>query len=1115
MHFENLSRANGLVQSNISSITCDHRGFVWFGSSDGLYEWDGLSLSIYTSEKGDSLSLSDDNISCLHPDPNQKGLWIGTVFGGINYFDYDKKEFHSFLPSINNENGVKNYLNNIRSLCKINDSTLLIGTKAQGLIKLIIKGKKIKSLERISTSADELNFRVYKIKKINTQIFVGSSRGLLILTEEGKLTEHYSPFTFSKNSRTLFKDFTTLPSGQIVLASVNNLWYWNQKNNSASILAMDESISNITCLSTDHKGRLWIGTISEGLYSFDTKKRKLRHYTSDYQNTHNSGLINNQVNDLVFYKHQPFLMIATPTGISSIDFNRYLFKSYDIQKLSEASNTSVFFQLKHPDNTRWFWTLDGLYRQSQPDQEFQKVLHSDIGKRVNLINKGIVENRTIWFATSNGLLEMRENQKMGKWHFFEHPDLPAKKLNDFGSLKADENGMIWLASRAGLVVFDTTDNNYTVYPFPLNEWGLDIVPVTDLVLTNNREACWIGSKSEFLIKFDRKTKEYYQVPAWVEATDSTRHSKANYVLSMVTDEDNRLWLATYGNGLLYMNPDSPQLQDVFAKSTLAGNTYALTFGSDSSLWISTDYGITQLNPKTEKMMEFGLDEGTFCQEFNEGAVFQTSEGEILMGGMNGFIEFDPHKIKLNKYIPPVYITSYSIGSSNVTIGGQVLRDVESVKSKEIEIPYGKDIISFEASVLNFSHPLKNQISWKLEGFDEKWSNAPSYHVITYSNLPPGNYRLRVRGANNHEVWNSEGDYLDIIVKAPFHLQPWFPWLIGGLILVLIVLVYWLQTRLLQRQKTLLSKMVRERTKSLQEAYSELKKSQQKVMVQNQELEMHRHDLKKLVAERTADLEKAKKKAEESDRLKTAFLANLSHEIRTPMNAIVGFSTLLSNIDLSDEDKDEFVKMIQQSGDNLLALINDIIDISRVETGQMILHKEEFILGPFLQEIIKTLKMQPQKKSQVSINLDVPEHLFNQPLKTDKQRLNQVITNLMGNGMKFTADGQVKLSLEALKGSELLSFIPWFEVESIPEDVLLFIVEDTGIGISEKNQKNIFQPFSRVENSGESIYGGMGLGLSIVKSILPPLGGDITLKSRQGEGTTFYFYLPVNNNLPDS
>jgi signal transduction histidine kinase/ligand-binding sensor domain-containing protein len=1109
VHFTNLSRGNGLVQSHIRAITCDHRGFVWFGSLDGLYEWDGLSLSIYTSEKDDSLALSDDNISCLYADPNQKGLWVGTTFGGINYFDFKTKNFRSFLPLISNEKKKTNYLNNIGSLCKINDSTLLAGTRGQGLIKLSFRNLELTSVENLTAPDTDKFFRVFSIKKIHSQIFVGTSVGLFIFSEKGELTDHFSPFAFSENAETIFKDFTVLPSGQIVMASVNRLWYWNQEDKTASLLTTGNDITNITSLATDHHGRLWIGTISQGLFRYDINKRTVKNYTSDLPGKENSSLLNNQINDLLFYRHQPILMATTPTGVSSIDFNRHLFKSFDITKFSDAGNTSVFFQLKHPDNSRWFWTLDGLYRQKAGSDKFQKVLYSDIGKRANLINKGIIKDRNIWFATSNGLLKIPEDTIKGEWYFFEHQGLSAEKLNDFNSIKLASDGKLWLVSRGGLVIFNPADEAYSVFPFPLEEWGLDLVPATDLVLTKNEDACWIGSKSKFLIKFSLSTRKFLRIPASVKTADSTRHTKANYVLSMETDANNRLWLATYGNGLLYLNLDSQIIKNDYAKSTLSGNTYAVTFGSDSNLWVSTDYGITQLNPETGDIQEFGLDEGTFCQEFNEGAVFQTAKGEILMGGMNGFIEFDPLKIKLNEYVPPVYITSYTIGSQNVTIGGQVLRDVESVKSKKIEIPYGKDIISFEASVLNFSHPIKNQISWKLEGFDEKWSFAPSYHVITYSNLPPGQYRLKVRGSNNHKVWNHKGDYLDIVIKAPFHLQPWFPWAIGGLILILILLVYWLQTRLLQRQKTLLSKMVRERTKSLREAYSELKKSQKKVMVQNQELEMHRHDLKKLVAERTSDLEKAKKKAEESDRLKTAFLANLSHEIRTPMNAIVGFSTLLSTIDLSNEDKNEFVKMIQQSGENLLALINDIIDISRVETGQIVLHKESFSLGPFLEEIMKTLKMQPQSKSNVEIKLDIPEKLRDKSINTDKQRLRQVITNLMSNGMKFTPEGHVKLSVETFKGSDLIAFIPWFEIKSVTDNVLLFIIEDTGIGISEKNQKNIFEPFSRVENSSESIYGGMGLGLSIVKSILPPLGGDITLKSRPGDGTTFYFFLPYN------
>ena len=1106
VHFDNLTRQHGLIQSNIRSISIDSKGYVWMGSSGGLYKWDGITLSIYQNDKTDSLSLSNNNVSALKQAADSKGLWIGTVFGGLNYLDYQTAEFHSWLPVINEKKGER-ILNNIVSIGEINDSLLLLGANPQGLIKVKLnKHKKPVSFERVKSKNNEMNFTVFNIQKIGNRIFAGTTRGLFIFDETGMLIHEVTEFPHNSDRENWIRDIAELSSGKIILAGSNRLWEWAEMKAKPLRSGSEEKIQQITSITIDHKDNIWIGTLNNGIFKTDSTCRHLQNFTASEKN---GDLINNQINDLEFYGHQPLLFAGTPAGLSFVDFHKHIFKSYDLRKLSDAQNTSVFFLMEDSRKRKWFWSLDGLFREKSPNKEFINILDTDYGKKENIVRDGIDLNGRIFLATSNGLLETNLSGDTFQRHTFSVDSVSEQRINSLSSLKVTSDNKIWIASQAGIIIFNPLDNSYIPHPFPLNEWEMQFVPVTDFLLTHQEQKCWIGAKNEFLILFDTETENFKRIPTLLKNNNNQNITRGNYVLSMASKNDDYIWLATFGSGLLRFNTQTQQFSDEFATQTLSTNTYAVCTDPDQNLWISTDYGITRLNPSSKELQEFGIDEGTFCQEFNERAVFVTADNEIIMGGINGFVWFDPQNIQLNNYKPPVYISSYYTGNPNSSIGGQTAIDVEEVTSREIEIPFGRDNISFDVSVLNFSHPEKNMIRWKLEGFDEQWSEASAIHNISYSNLPPGKYRLSVKGANNHYVWNEEGDYLDIFVNAPFYHKPWFSWAFTAFVALLILMVFMLRMRLLNRQKIVLAGMVREKTHNLQKAIRELRESQRQVMAQNQELEIHRHDLKELVARRTADLEKAKKKAEESDRLKTAFLANLSHEIRTPMNAIVGFSTLLSSMQLSDQDKAEFISMIQQSGENLLALINDIIDISRIETGQMNVQFHSVKLGPFLSNIMKTLEFQPQKKTGLELILDIPDSLKEVSIYTDEHRLRQVITNLMGNALKFTADGYIKLSVEKFSNHDLQSFIPDLEIQDPPHRALVFMVEDTGIGIPEKEQKYVFQPFRKAENSGQSIYGGMGLGLSIVKSILPALGGDISMRSFPGQGTSFYFYIPYN------
>lgn len=239
-----------------------------------------------------------------------------------------------------------------------------------------------------------------------------------------------------------------------------------------------------------------------------------------------------------------------------------------------------------------------------------------------------------------------------------------------------------------------------------------------------------------------------------------------------------------------------------------------------------------------------------------------------------------------------------------------------------------------------------------------------------------------------------------------------------------------------------------------------------------------------------DLIDAKEKAEESDRLKSAFLANMSHEIRTPMNAILGFSQLLNTPELSDDDKQSYLSIINNTGNQLLIIIDDIINISRIEAGIIELVELEFDLNRIIEDTYETIKVNAEmEKVDLSYSVDLKDEktiIFG-----DKGKLSQILINLINNAVKFTKSG----------GSVKFGY-------SINKNMLLFYVKDTGIGIETKDQKIIFERFRQVEHKGK-VYGGTGIGLSIVNAFINKMGGKIWLESQVGEGTTFYFEIPYN------
>ena len=236
--------------------------------------------------------------------------------------------------------------------------------------------------------------------------------------------------------------------------------------------------------------------------------------------------------------------------------------------------------------------------------------------------------------------------------------------------------------------------------------------------------------------------------------------------------------------------------------------------------------------------------------------------------------------------------------------------------------------------------------------------------------------------------------------------------------------------------------------------------------------------------------KAYREAKKSDMLKSAFLANMSHEIRTPLNAITGFSEMLSKENITPRQKEEFVNIIRENNQQLLHIINDILDVSKIEAGQLQIHKHKYNISEVLSNLETTYRniISQKKKSSVQLVFDFPEHIFH--LHTDKGRLKQVLNNLMDNALKFTHKGNVTLTCQ------------------IMEKEIRFSVKDTGIGISEEKQKEIFNRFYKIENEeNDVLYGGTGIGLFISQSLVELLGGKLCVSSEINKGSEFWFNLP--------
>jgi hypothetical protein len=303
---------------------------------------------------------------------------------------------------------------------------------------------------------------------------------------------------------------------------------------------------------------------------------------------------------------------------------------------------------------------------------------------------------------------------------------------------------------------------------------------------------------------------------------------------------------------------------------------------------------------------------------------------------------------------------------------------------------------------------------------------------------------------------------------------------------------WTKAKKLAAKLVFVNEKLSMQNKEIAKRAAALKIANKELAFQNKEKEKRANELiiaNKEKEKRAEELIKAKEHAEESDRLKLAFLANMSHEIRTPMNGILGFTELLKEPKLTDKEQQEYIQIIEKSGMRMLHIINDIINISKVESGQIDVIKSDTDVNDVLQYLYQFFTNESMTKG-IQLSLTKKLNLDEQLILTDKEKLYAALTNLLKNAIKFTPNlGTISFGCER-KG-----------------EFLEFFVKDSGIGISKSQQEIIFDRFTQVDGSSRLIHEGSGLGLAISKAYIEMLGGKIRIKSKVGSGSTFYFTLP--------
>ncbi|SDM14368.1 two-component regulator propeller domain-containing protein [Kriegella aquimaris] len=1019
--FRQLSIKDGLSQNSAISVSQDSIGYLWIATQDGLNRYDGRSFTTFPYTFVDITKPDYSNLGKVYTD-RQGGVWIIPMDRTLRKFEPTAEIFES-LPGINDAS----------TLIQGDKLNYWVGTYNNGLfrVKPDLKGGSEYKVEQV-LSSDQLNTTIFNI--------VQHTDGKLLLTTEKKIIL-FDPATFKSEyiePTTLYGEPIDVNFSDIVLDKMGREWigtygdglYFGEIGGNGLRRISDLDFTdplpqnlNIIDLYIDSRDRLWVATYGRGLYMINFEQEKIQHFSSE---KHNPQALHYDDILCIYEDYSGTLWYGTDgAGLSYYDEYLEKFNSFTNYQTPERISIDVVraITLDKDDNV-WVGTSGKGLTQYQPETNSWQTFIAEAGDTNTISSNRIMALQTdtdgnLLIGTQGGGLNILDND--GQFTQFSPTSNPSLSANTIWTIYKDRKNRYWLGTREqGLVQFNKEKGEILSYKYDSGLSSNNIRAITE----DDSGNLWMATDADGIVHLDLQTGKFMHY-----VNDPKKNSLSNNSLKTLYFAPNGiLWIGTNGSGLDAFDTKSQKFYNYNIQDGLANNViYAILPDSHGSLWLSSNKGITRFTPGDNWQSQPQITNYTnydgLATEFNTGAYYKHKNGALYFGGLEGFYWFKPNQIRENNILPKTTITGLDILNQPYPL------------QKNRELRHDQNTLSFSFSSMQYSLPEKNQYQYKLQNYDNEWVSSGNTNFARYTQLPPGDYEFLVKSSNYDGVWNESPASYSFSIAPPWYLSSWAKIVYSVLFMALIFGVY---RYVIWRWKV-------------------------KLDLERKEEETQR--LKKL------------------NDFKSKLYTDISHEFRTPLTLISApVDKKMAEGKLSHNDFVSF-SMIKRNTQRLIALVDQLLHLAKLEKGELKLRIDKGNLGLFLGMITTSFEYKAQERNityTITIeNLDVAWF--------DEDALEKIVTNLLSNAFKYGSQGG-ECHFKAIRS----------------EDNILISVKNTVEKHSDIDVDKLFTRFYQQDAHAD----GAGIGLSMVKELVHLYHGQTSVAMEREDLIHFQIRLPI-------